>query len=307
MSSNKQKIYALVIAVLLCCTNIYAQKAYTYHENGKTVVMKVPDLDGTLLNRLVVYPDTSNNGIPVEINTYNENDCFITCLYYENVHIDTNDNVAYLSACINEEVTDSVILCYLPCPDFENTIIHNKQNAIILQTRKNWVKVKVLDDDSNELSGWIKYPLKPIQSHAENVFTVHNPDQIISLYSDKELSRKRIDIYPYKAESDAGVMLIAKRKIQNVFEIEYEGELLYCEDGCLYINTRNYDASEMYLYSEPDSSSTIVGISNVEQTALVLDISGEWLKIHALMNDNSYMDAWIPRDMQCPSPWTTCG
>ena len=54
MSSNK-KIYALVIAILLCSTNINAQKAYTYHENGKPVVMKVPDLDGTLLNRLVVY------------------------------------------------------------------------------------------------------------------------------------------------------------------------------------------------------------------------------------------------------------
>ena len=33
MSSNK-KIYALVIAILLCSTNINAQKAYTYHENN---------------------------------------------------------------------------------------------------------------------------------------------------------------------------------------------------------------------------------------------------------------------------------
>lgn len=81
---------------------------------------------------------------------------------------------------------------------------------------------------------------------------------------------------------------------------------MYCQVGSLYTNTRNYNGGRLFLFSEPTNESSIIGITTIEQAALVMDAHGTWLKVQCIDEYDEPIVGWIPSNMQCPSPWTTC-
>ena len=145
-----------------------------------------------------------------------------------------------------------------------------------------------------------------IEQIKSNAFSIHNNGESLVLYSDQELTRKRIELFPYEQEGNAGIMLHINKAIGDILEIQVNDETVYCQVGSLYTNTRNYNGGRLFLFSEPTNESSIIGITTIEQAALVMDAHGTWLKVQCIDEYDEPIVGWIPSNMQCPSPWTTC-
>lgn len=113
-------------------------------------------------------------------------------------------------------------------------------------------------------------------------------------------------MFPYEQEGNAGIMMHINKAVGDILEIQVNDETVYCQVGSLYTNTRNYNGGRLFLFSEPTNESSIIGITTIEQAALVMDAHGTWLKVQCIDEYDEPIVGWIPSNMQCPSPWTTC-
>ena len=166
------------------------------------------------------------------------------------------------------------------------------------------------------------------QGRLAEVFTLHEDGQPISLYYDIEFKNKVIDIHPNKMESNAGEIIYIDNEFANALCVQIVpiGEM-YAKKGDVAVNTRNYDGP-FFLYKEPNYESEIIGESSKQQTTPVYGVynyeSGItdeslkkkitsvywlhsiWLYVHAVNDSGEKIEGWLPPEMQCPNPYTTC-
>lgn len=276
---------------------IYAAKLYTFHMGNEPVIFYIVDTLGRHRNRVIVYPNGQNKGLLV---TYlsEGHDSFVIKLPFEDeiCHCDKSKLAITLES--NTKM--------FPYENDSWPIVLEKDKEVIL-----WG----VDDDKiygesvingNKVYGWIYESLKQNNQIRGNAFSVHKNGEPIILYSDKELTQKRIELFPYEQEGNAGIILHINRAIGDVMEIQVNDEILYCQVGTLYINTRNYNGSKLLLFSNPNNDSSIIGTTTIEQRALVIDVYETWLKVKCINEYDEPIIGWIPISMQCPSPWTTC-
>ena len=144
------------------------------------------------------------------------------------------------------------------------------------------------------------------QDRLTEVFSVHPDGRTVIIYNDANLSSKRMEVYPYAEESMAGVMLYVKGETGNALAVIIGPEILYIRKGTVAVNTRNYDGSELLLYEEPHEDAAVVFHDTREQTVLVYGIHDKWLYVEAINAAGQRFRGWLPPDMQCGSPWTSC-
>ena len=139
------------------------------------------------------------------------------------------------------------------------------------------------------------------------VFTLHENGENIVFYEDVNMTVPRITIHPYKSENNAGIILKLIYELDNCLSVSIgEEEYLYCQKGTIAVNTRNPDCCILTLYEEPDRTSKITATTTIQQTVRVYGIDNEWLYVKAINDYGEYIYGWIPPEMQCPTPWTSC-
>ena len=139
------------------------------------------------------------------------------------------------------------------------------------------------------------------------VFTLHENGVNILLYEDINMTEPRVTIHPYKSENNAGVILKLIDQLDTCLRISIgEEEHLYCKKGSLAVNTRNPDNGILILYEHPDRTSKITATTTIQQTVRIYGIDDEWLYVQAINDLSEYIYGWIPPEMQCPTPWTSC-
>ena len=124
------------------------------------------------------------------------------------------------------------------------------------------------------------------QEKAE-VFTWHPDGKPVALYDDASLTKKRIDVYPDVEEGMAGM----------IFYIDVES------DSCLRVIIDPLD----YLFVRKGTLSRLVFQSHVQQTVIVYGICDGWLFVEAQDEYQQLVRGWLPPNMQCGNPYTTCG
>lgn len=139
--------------------------------------------------------------------------------------------------------------------------------------------------------GWINCLLEKPEHRRENCYTMHHPCEVISLYSDVEMTRKRYDI---RSDIDYGVMLRLVGQVdEGVLEVEYAGEKSYCKVGDLYTGIsmpdEDYDIYENPEYSYRTKGSTLH--SKIEIS--IMERAGQWLKIK-FQNYSEIETGWVP-------------
>lgn len=144
-------------------------------------------------------------------------------------------------------------------------------------------------------------------NHGVPVFTLHESGEEVIFYTDCNMTEARFTIHPYKSENNAGVMLELIYSLDDCLCVKIGDETpLYCPKGSLAINTRNYNDTLLVLYQYPDSDSEISGFSSLQQTVRIYGIEGDWLYVKAIDDQNIECYGWIPPEMQCFTPWTSC-
>ena len=84
-------------------------------------------------------------------------------------------------------------------------------------------------------------------------------------------------------------------------------DYLFVRKGTLAVNTRNYNNKCFPLYEAPDAMSRLVFQSHVQQTVIVYGICDGWLFVEAQDEYQQLVRGWLPPNMQCGNPYTTCG
>lgn len=139
------------------------------------------------------------------------------------------------------------------------------------------------------------------------VFTIHENGENIVFYQDIGMTEPRITVHPYKSEYNAGVMLELMYSLDNCLCVNIgEEHRLYCKKGSLAVNTRNPDNATLTLFEYPDRMSKITDTSTIQQTVRIYGIDDEWLYVKAINDLGIYVYGWIPPEMQCFTPWTSC-
>lgn len=293
----KKKILFCIVFILGFIRPINAAKLYTTHWSNKPVVFYIVDTLGRHRNRVIVYPNNQNKGISV---TYlsERHDSFAIKLPFEG-------EICYC---------DKSQLSFALESDKEMYPYENDSWPIALKKGQEIVLLGVDNDkiygeseiNSTKVYGWLYESFENIEQIKSNAFSIHNNGESLVLYSDQELTRKRIELFPYEQEGNAGIMLHINKAVGDILEIQVNDETVYCQVGSLYTNTRNYNGGRLFLFSEPTNESSIIGITTIEQAALVMDAHGTWLKVQCIDEYDEPIVGWIPSNMQCPSPWTTC-
>ena len=145
------------------------------------------------------------------------------------------------------------------------------------------------------------------QEKAE-VFTWHPDGKPVALYDDASLTKKRIDVYPDVEEGMAGMIFYIDVESDSCLRVITDPlDYLFVRKGTLAVNTRNYNNECFPLYEAPDVMSRLVFQSHVQQTVIVYGICDGWLFVEAKNEFLRPVRGWLPPDMQCGNPYTTCG
>lgn len=140
------------------------------------------------------------------------------------------------------------------------------------------------------------------------VFTWHADAGPVALYDDTALTDKRIDIYPDINENMAGCIVCIDAELESCLRVAIEPlGIFFVKKGSLAVNTRNYDNDSFFLYEAPDMASRCVFQSTVQQTVIVYGVCNGWLWVEAKDQDRKSIRGWLPPNMQCGNPYTTCG
>ena len=110
------------------------------------------------------------------------------------------------------------------------------------------------------------------------------------------MSKKAGMIFYIDVESDSCLRVI-------IDPLDY----LFVRKGTLAVNTRNYNNECFPLYEAPDAMSRLVFQSHVQQTVIVYGICDGWLFVEAQDEYQQLVRGWLPPNMQCGNPYTTCG
>lgn len=73
--------------------------------------------------------------------------------------------------------------------------------------------------NSTKVYGWLYESFENIEQIKSNAFSIHNNGEPLVLYSDQELTRKRIELFPYEQEGNAGIMLHINKAVGDILEI----------------------------------------------------------------------------------------
>lgn len=139
------------------------------------------------------------------------------------------------------------------------------------------------------------------------VFSWHPDGCVVTLYDDSALTNKRIDLYPDINENMAGCTLLVDQQVNGSLRVYIEPlGYFYAAKGTLAVNTRNYDNNVFYLYASPSTNSKIIMESCKQQTVSVFGVYKGWLYVNAVTEDGQNIKGWLPPDMQCGNPYTTC-
>lgn len=182
-------------------------------------------------------------------------------------------------------------------------VLHEKRIAYILDVahyyEEEWAQVKVKDDAGKEIIGWINCKILGSRHGFDaNGFILNKPGEAVSLYLDKELTKKRITCYPPKTKDSYGKRVWVNGKVNDeILELEYSGEKTYCRVGDICVMTDKGKNASLILRAEPDNDSQVVGETRVNQCAIVLDATDDWLKVRLLTKDARFADGWIPNEM----------
>jgi hypothetical protein len=76
--------------------------------------------------------------------------------------------------------------------------------------------------------------------------------------------------------------------------------------GLMAMGTRNYDGSELALYSKPDTLSAVSGVLHGESLVFVKGCRGSWAYVEYKSEKGTVVKGWFRPDMQCASPVTNC-
>lgn len=145
------------------------------------------------------------------------------------------------------------------------------------------------------------------QEKAE-VFTWHPDGKPVALYDDASLTKKRIDVYPDVEEGMAGMIFYIDAESDSCLRVITDPfDYLFVRKGTLAVNTRNYNNECFPLYEAPDVMSRLVFQSHVQQAVIVYGICDGWLFVEAKDEFLRPVRGWLPPDMQCGNPYTTCG
>ena len=139
------------------------------------------------------------------------------------------------------------------------------------------------------------------------VFTWHPDGKPVALYDDASLTKKRIDVYPDVEEGMAGMIFYIDVESDSCLRVITDPlDYLYVRKGTLAVNTRNYNNECFPLYEAPDVMSRPVFQSHVQQTVIVYGICDGWLFVEAQDEYQQPVRGWLPPNMQCGNPYTTC-
>ena len=140
-------------------------------------------------------------------------------------------------------------------------------------------------------------------------FTFHPKGKPVKCYtigSDGKYKDVQYKIYPLKEEHNAGSIVKFVFRRSNYLGIKVNNDLVFVKKGDIAVNTRNYGGKTLYLYSRPDKKSPITFSTEKEHTAPIYDIDGDWVYVKLKDNNGKEVFGWLPPEMQCGSPFTTC-
>jgi hypothetical protein len=134
-------------------------------------------------------------------------------------------------------------------------------------------------------------------------FLLHNNNEPIDLFN-KINGQKIKKIYP----DEEGAGLIAKIIGHNDgwIQINLNDQQGWIQSDKIGTATRNYDDSELNLYSESSKSSEKSGVLFGEQIVIIIGCSGDWALVKGKDKQGNIISGWLEPGMQCPSPYTTC-
>ena len=139
------------------------------------------------------------------------------------------------------------------------------------------------------------------------VFTWHPKGNPVTLYKNADLTQKRIDIFPDADENMVGCIIAIDKNIQQGLRVNLEPMgFFFIEPGTVAVNTRNYSNNSFFLYERPEMDAPIVMQSKSQQTVIVFNVDNNWLYVEAINDDGVKRKGWLPPDMQCANPYTTC-
>lgn len=139
------------------------------------------------------------------------------------------------------------------------------------------------------------------------VFTWHPDDNSVILYDDVALTNMRIKIYPNYNENMAGCIVYIDGEVDQSLRILINPLGYYfVQKGTLAVNTRNYNNDFFFLYENPDIKSQPIFQSTKQQTMIIYGVQNGWLLVKAENDANQTVIGWLPPDMQCGNPYTTC-
>ena len=138
-------------------------------------------------------------------------------------------------------------------------------------------------------------------------FTLHSSKEPVTLYGDASLTEKSIDIYPNVHEGMAGGIVYIDAELDSCLRVVLEpAGWFFVEKGVLAVNTRNYDNTPFFLYEYPAGTAPVVARIQDQQTVRIFGIKNGWLFVEAQADCGSYIQGWLPPELQCGSPYTTC-
>lgn len=138
-----------------------------------------------------------------------------------------------------------------------------------------------------------------------SAFTIHPTGQPIACYYDETKIDTALLLYPNQHEFNVGFEIELISSTNNSLLINFNGSTFWMNIGYLAVNTRNYDNQTALLYQEPTFNSKIVYEFIKPQTLLIFGICDDWLFVK-INTDNKCIFGWLPPNMQCGSPLTTC-
>ena len=138
-------------------------------------------------------------------------------------------------------------------------------------------------------------------------FTWHSDKDPIALYGDASRTEKRIDIYPNIHEGMAGCIVYIDGELDSCLRVSIEpAGYFFVEKGALAVNTRNYDNDPFVLYEYPDRKASVIVQIRAQQTVRIFGMKNGWLFVEARTDCGSCIRGWLPPELQCGNPYTTC-
>lgn len=138
-------------------------------------------------------------------------------------------------------------------------------------------------------------------------------DDSIPVYNDAERDSV-IDYVKNKCKQEIFIQFKVMHKKEDMLHVvaynfvppesSVEGWVSARNPLCIY--TRTY-ADPLILYTQPSEASPVQDVINEYDPEMysVIDYHGEWLKVRRVWRGKLYT-GWIPPEMQCSSPYTTC-